>query len=119
MNNPERTSTSKLFKEMALLCSLYDVDFRSFVVEQKIDVENDLSRKVDFVLADYPYNVLKDQSHDHAKYYVFGFKVMKSVAKVLDGIKKPGAHGPYLLCSTICGLVQGCCIGINRRPRQC
>lgn len=53
----ERTVMSELFKPMALLCSVYDVEFKNLMNEHGLGVGEDLSRKLDFELADSTYNV--------------------------------------------------------------
>lgn len=57
LNEKDRTVMSKLVKAMASLCSTYAMNFRALVQKHELEVEEDLSGKVPFVLADPPNNV--------------------------------------------------------------
>lgn len=48
---------SKLVKKIADLCSIYDGNLKTLVERHELDVGKDLSKKVDFVLDNPPYNV--------------------------------------------------------------
>lgn len=79
---------------MALFCFIYDVEFRNLVEEKKHDVEVDLTRKVDIILADPPYNVRNDQKYDRAEYDTVGSNDMRDIARVPEDVLKPGEHRP-------------------------
>lgn len=63
---------SILNRNMALLCSIYDIEFTNMVEEEELEIGGNLSVKADFVLADHSYSVQSDRKHDHAKYHVLG-----------------------------------------------
>lgn len=50
------TAMCRVFKAMDLLCFIWDVEYRNFVVEHELDVVEAQYRKENFVLADKPYN---------------------------------------------------------------
>lgn len=83
LSEKKRTTECKLVKEMALLCSIHDLDFRSMVEKHNFGLREDLSEKVEFYLAYSPYNVRRDQYNDHAEYDVLDSDDMKDIAKVL------------------------------------
>lgn len=61
---------SRLEKDMAPLCTVFDMDFIHLEKEDKLGVTTDLSRNVDFVLVDPPDNVHSDSSDDFLKHDV-------------------------------------------------
>lgn len=54
MSKVERAAISKLVKEMAVICSIYDVDLRDLLEEHELAEGKDLDEKGDLVLADPP-----------------------------------------------------------------
>lgn len=70
-----------------------DVDFKNSLEEEKFWGDVDLSGKVDFVLADPPYNVRRHQKDNHMEYSVSGSKDMKDTQKVPGDVMKPVAQG--------------------------
>lgn len=56
-----RTVMSRLVKEMAPLCSIYDVDSTNLVEEHELGLGDGLSVKLDVVLGDPLYNIRRDQ----------------------------------------------------------
>lgn len=83
---------SKRGKEMTILCSVYDVDFRSLAEEYGIGVIEDLGRKINFVLAEASYHVPQDQYDDHPEYILEGSNNMKEIADVQREVLRPEAN---------------------------
>lgn len=73
---------AKLVTTVAPLRSVYDVDFKILIEEHDLGVGKNLTKNVDFVLADRPYNVYWDQTVSYAAYNVFGLKDMKEMGQV-------------------------------------
>lgn len=82
MSKKAGNAMSTLFKALAFLCIIYDMDFRSLAEKQKLGVEEELSRVVDLVLAESPYTLRTAHKYDHAEYDVFGSSDMKGMDKV-------------------------------------
>lgn len=68
----KRTVMNRHIKEMASLCTIYDVSFKHLAEEHNLSVGEDQSGMVEFFLAELPYNVQRDPKEDHAAYDVFG-----------------------------------------------
>lgn len=62
-----RTAMSTFIKEMALLCSIFDVDFRNFAKLHELGVGKDLFGKVDFMLRDLSCNIQKDRINSNSE----------------------------------------------------
>lgn len=91
---------SKHVKEIALLCSIYDVKFNNLLKGHRLGVREDLSRNVDFALADPPYDVHTDGNNDHAEYDVDILNNIENMTKVLEDVLRLRAHGP-VFCSAL------------------
>lgn len=100
VSTKKRTAMSRLVKETASLCFIYDVDFKILRGEQKLDVEEVQSEKMAFASVDPLYNVQRDEKHGHAVYDIFGLNGVKSMDKVLGDFFKLGAHGP-VFCTAL------------------
>lgn len=87
----------KLFNDRAFLCSIYDLDSRKSEEVYKLGVEEDLNGKKYFVLADPPYNVLRNQNIGNAEYGVSGSNDMKRMDKDLGDIVRLEAH-EHVIC---------------------
>lgn len=82
----------KLVKAIALLCSIYNVNFGTLVEDQELVVGGNLIGTEGSVRAHSLYNVQRDQNDDDAEYDVLGSDVLKHMAKVLREVMNPGAH---------------------------
>lgn len=100
LREEEKTVMIKLVKTMATLFSIYDIDYRNLKGEHGLVVGEDLSGKVDFVLSDIPYNVLRDPNDDHSQYDVFGSTDTKNMAKIFGDVINPGVLG-HAFCSAL------------------
>lgn len=67
---------------MALLCSIYDVDSRNLVQEHELTVREDVSEKMNFVLAGSQNSVQRNRIDAHAANYVFCLNDMTDMTKV-------------------------------------
>lgn len=85
---------------MALICFIYDEDFRNLVEEHKLGVEENLTEKIDFLLDDSPYNSQKHQSEANEAYDVFGLNGMNFIANFLGDITIPGAYS-HVSCTIL------------------
>lgn len=74
---------SNIVKEIALLCAINDVEFRNLEQERKPRVRANLSKKVDVVLINPPYNLGKDLKDDHAAYDKFTSNDVDELSKVV------------------------------------
>lgn len=66
---------------MARLCTICDADFRIEVERHKIGVGEEMSGRVEFILAVMPYSVRKDRRDNHTEYDVLVSDDMKNIAE--------------------------------------
>lgn len=66
-----KTAMSKLIKDMASVCSIYDADFSNLTEEHELGTGGDVKGREDLVLAHSLYNVRMDPNDDNAGYEVF------------------------------------------------
>lgn len=94
-----KTVFSKFINEMAEVCSINEVGLRNLDEDHEFAAEEDLTRKVEIVLTNLPYNILRDQYDDRAEYDVFRWSDINEIADVLGDVVRPGAH-VQILCSS-------------------
>lgn len=94
-----------LFKEMAIILIIFDVDDRDFAKKHQLGTGEALSGKVHLVFVERLYNKEADHKFEHAKHFVFRFNDMNNEVSVLRDAMKPRAHAhaffssrQYFLC---------------------
>lgn len=66
-----KATISNLIKEIAPVRTMYHAYIKNLAKKRELGVEQNLNRKVDFVLADSPYYVQMNRGDDHADYDAF------------------------------------------------
>lgn len=100
LSGASQAAIKKLVEAMAPVCCIYDVDFRSMVEEQDLDEGEDMSGRVDFVLADYTYNIRRNRNDRNSDHDSFLLQDVMEMDKILGDFMKPRAHG-HVLCSSL------------------
>lgn len=80
--------------------STYDVNSSSLAKEHESGIGEHLSGRLDFVLADPPYNVRNDRKSDHAEYDVLTLSDKRDRPTIFGDIVKPVARG-HVFCSSL------------------
>lgn len=95
-----QTEMKQLVEAIASVGSIYDIDFKNLVEENELSAGENLVGKVEFVLANTPYNIRRDLMAPKSKYDVFELQGMKDMARSLGDMMKPGALR-QVLCSSL------------------
>lgn len=100
LSKEAKAAIGKLVNAMSPVCALYDVDFRDLVAEHVMEAGKDIFGKVDFDMADPPYNVRRERNTANSEYNVFNLQDMKDMVEHMGRRLKPGAHGD-IFCSSL------------------
>lgn len=95
-----RIAMSKFVKSLASFCSLDKVDLGDLVKKQESSVGQNLTGKLDFVLADQPYDLRRDLNNYCADFDVFGSNGINDMVKLLGDVINPESH-EHVFCSTL------------------
>lgn len=112
-----KTGMSRHIKEMVSACSISEVNLKTLAEEPKFGAGDDLSGKVELVLADPPYNVRIYVNDDHSEHNLFELIDMKQIARVLREIIRPGAHW-HVFCPALQAALWYNALAFEKREKQ-
>lgn len=91
----------KIFiKNMALMCSIYNVDFWKIFEKHELGIGEDLSGKVKLFLGDQLYKVRCNCSAGNRRQNYFKAEDRKDMSRNFRVVMKPGAHG-HVFCAAL------------------
>lgn len=104
LSREEKREMSILIKEIAPVCSNYEVPSRNLAEDYELCAGKDLNQKLYHVLVEPAYNVRRALNDDHAAHDMFGLNDMKGITRVMEVVMKPGVYAHILCCSLQCFL---------------